>query len=114
MDNVLSCQPGVCFILDVASTENWQNKISQGRGWAYGGELLFQKKMGNTTGWIACSLTWNYRRFDDINDGKFFPFKYDRRHDVSVVLSQELSEQWSLYGGWIYGSGNAYSLQDPY
>ena len=114
MNNVLSYQPGVSFILDVASTENWQNKISQGRGWAYGGEFLFQKKMGSMTGWIAYSLTWNYRRFDDINDGKIFPFKYDRRHDVSVVLTQELSEKWSLSGVWIYGSGNAYSLQDTY
>ena len=114
MNNVLSYQPGVSFILDVASTENWQNKISQGRGWAYGGEFLFQKKSGRTTGWIAYTLSWNYRRFDDINDGKIFPFKYDRRHDVSVVLAQQLSEKWSLSGVWIYGSGNAYSLPDTY
>mgnify|MGYP001943124964 CR=1 FL=1 len=114
MDKVLSYQPGVSFILDVASTNDWQDKISQGRGWAYGGEFRLEKKAGKTTGWASYTLAWNYRQFDNINQGTKFPFKYDRRHDISIVLSHELSPRWSISGIWVYGSGNAYSLPDTY
>ncbi len=114
MDHVLSYQPGVSFILDVASSEDWQSKIAQGRGWSYGAEFLFQKKHGRTTGWIAYTLSWNYRQFDEINNGERFPFKYDRRHDISVVLSHELTDRWEVSGVWIYGTGNAYSIPDSY
>lgn len=114
MNNVLSYQPGVSFILDVASSNDWQDKISQGRGWAYGGEFLFQKKVGKTTGWVSYTQSWNLRQFDRINAGERYPFKYDRRHDLSVILAHELSSRWSVSGVWIYGTGNAYSLPDTY
>ena len=73
-----------------------------------------EKKAGKTTGWASYTLAWNYRQFDNINQGTKFPFKYDRRHDISIVLSHELSPRWSISGIWVYGSGNAYSLPDTY
>jgi len=114
MDHVLSYQPGVSFILDVASTSDWQDKISQGTGWAYGGEFHLRKKSGKTTGWASYTLSWNNRQFADINRGEIFPFKYDRRHDVSIALTQELSPKWTVSGIWIYGTGHAFSLPDTY
>ncbi len=114
MNNVLSYQPGVSFILDVASSHDWQSSIAQGRGWAYGAEFLFKKKYGRTSGWVGYTLSWNYRQFDEINQGEKFPFTYDRRHDLSLVLSHELSDRWSVSGVWIYGTGNAYSVPDRY
>lgn len=114
MDHVLSYKPGVSFIIDPVSSSDWQDKITQGRGWSYGTEFLFQKKYGRTTGWLAYTLSWNNRQFDEINRGEVFPFKYDRRHDLSVVLSHELSERWSFSGAWIYGTGNAYSIPDTH
>jgi len=114
MENVLSYKPGVSFILDAASSVDWQDKITQGFGWSYGAEFLFQKKYGRTTGWLAYTLSWNDRRFDEINRGEIFPFKYDRRHDFSAVLSHDLSKRWSFSGAWVYGTGNAFSLPDTY
>ncbi len=114
MNHVLSYKPGVSFIIDPVTTADWQEKITQGRGWSYGAEFLFQKKFGRTTGWLAYTLSWNNRQFDGINRGEVFPFKYDRRHDISVVLSQDLSDRWSFSGAWIYGTGNAYSIPDSY
>lgn len=114
MNHVLSYKPGVSFIVDPVSASDWQEKITQGRGWSYGAEFLFQKKFGRTTGWVAYTLSWNNRQFDEINKGKVFPFKYDRRHDISVVLSHDLSDKWSFSGAWIYGTGNAYSIPDTY
>ncbi|GAA5219631.1 TonB-dependent receptor [Membranihabitans marinus] len=110
MDNVLSYRPGVSFIL--GADTDWEDKITQGRGNSYGLEMLFQKKFGKTTGWIAYTLSWNNRQFDEINRGRWYPYKFDRRHDISVVLSHEISKKWSMSTAWIYGTGNAYSVPE--
>jgi hypothetical protein len=47
---------------------------------------------------------------DMINDGEPFHPRYDRRHDISVVMIYDLAKKWSLTGTWIYGTGNAASL----
>jgi hypothetical protein len=69
-----------------------------------------QKKNGKTTGWVGYTLSWNWRKFDDINGGKWFPYRYDRRHDLSLVISHQFNRKFSLSGTWIYGTGNAITL----
>ncbi|MDO1447042.1 TonB-dependent receptor [Rhodocytophaga aerolata] len=81
-----------------------------GRGWGYGNEIYLEKREGRTTGWVGYTLSWTYRKFNDINNGNpFFP-RYDRRHDVSAVLIHELSRRLSITTTWVYGTGNAISL----
>jgi hypothetical protein len=89
---------------------DWQSKIAMGHGWAYGGEFFLQKKYGKTTGWIGYTLSWNKRQFDDLNFGKVFPFKYDRRHDVSFVVTHEFSKKIDCGLVWVYGTGNATTM----
>ena len=108
MDDVLSFKEGASFLFDFNS--DWQDKVTQGKGEAYGLELLLQKKLGKTSGWIGYTLSWNNRIFDDINGGKKFPFRYDRRHDISVVAVHELSDHLTLSGAWVFGTGNALTL----
>ena len=87
-----------------------------GRGKSYGNEAYLEKIKGRTTGWIGYTLSWTYRKFagenpeDAINDGNWFPTRYDRRHDLSVVLLHQLSKRINLTGAFTYGTGNAYSL----
>jgi hypothetical protein len=90
--------------------DNLQDEFVFGRGWSYGNEIYLEKRQGRTTGWIGYSLAWTWRQFDDINGGrKFFP-RYDRRHDISVVLMHQINKRLSLTGTWVYGSGNAITL----
>ncbi len=89
---------------------DWENDITQGDGEAYGAELFIQKKKGRLTGWIGYTLAWAWRQFDDINFGKKFPYKYDRRHDFSIVATYKLSDRVQLSGAWVYGTGNAITL----
>lgn len=108
MNNVISFKPGASFLFDLNA--DWQDKVTQGFGESYGLELFLQKKKGKTTGWIGYTLAWNNRQFDEINGGEKFPFRYDRRHDFSAVVSHDLTERWSLSAAWIYGTGNAVTL----
>ncbi len=77
-----------------------------GTGESYGLELFLNKQYGNLTGWIGYTLARTQRMFPQINGGKVYPAKYDRRHDFNLVLSYKLSEKWTFGGTWIYATGN--------
>jgi hypothetical protein len=109
MDDVLSFKEGASFLFGLEN--DWQDKVTQGTGDTYGLEFFIQKKKGRTTGWLGYTLAWNWRRFDDINGGKRFPFRYDRRHDISLVVSHKISERVSASAAWVYGTGNAVTLE---
>ncbi len=108
MDNVISYKEGANYLFDLES--NWEDKITQGDGTSYGAELFLQKKTGRLTGWIGYTLSWNWRQFDEINQGDRFPFRYDRRHDFSIVGAYELGPKVNLSATWSYGTGNAVTL----
>lgn len=81
-----------------------------GKGWSYGTELFLNKTRGKWTGWVGYTLSWTWRHFPQLNDGTKFPAKYDRRHDLSVVVSYEKSRKWKFGAVFVYATGNATSL----
>lgn len=83
-----------------------------GRGWAYGTEVYLEKKKGRLTGWIGYTLSYTWRQFKTINFGEAFHPRYDRRHDISVVMIYKISNRLNLSTTWVYGSGNAISLPE--
>lgn len=107
MNNLLEYKEGAEFF---GLNSDWQSKITFGEGTTYGIELFLQKKKGNTTGWIGYTLAWSKREFDELNNGKEYPYKYDRRHDISLVLNHKISESFDASLTWVYGTGNAISL----
>ena len=108
MRNLIEFREGADFV--GTSDANYEAKITSGDGWAYGGELFLQKKTGKTTGWIGYTLAWNNRRFPELNQGRLFPYKYDRRHDFKLVVIHEFSPTLTLSGTFVYGTGNATTL----
>lgn len=103
MQGVIEYEDGASFL---NTTSDWQDKVASGEGRSYGLEVLLQKKTGKTTGWIGYTLSKTERRFDEVNFGRWFPFRYDRRHDVSVIAVHQLSERIDLSGTWVFGTGN--------
>ncbi len=85
----------------------WERRVEVGHGKAYGLETLVRKREGRLTGWVAYTLARSTRRFDGIDDGKQFPYQYDRRHDLALTASYQLTKRWALSGTWVYASGNA-------
>ncbi|MBG8552505.1 TonB-dependent receptor [Hymenobacter guriensis] len=108
MHNLIEYREGASFL--GTTDNNWESKVTSGRGWAYGGEIFLQKKSGRTTGWIGYTLAWSERKFPELNQGRLFPFKYDRRHDASLVVIHKLKENLLLSGTWVYGTGNGVTL----
>lgn len=87
-----------------------EERLLKGNGESYGGEILFKKNKGKLTGWISYSLGWSYRKFPDINDGRRFPSKHDRRHDLSVVANYQINKRWDCSAVFVYATGNAFTM----
>jgi outer membrane cobalamin receptor len=108
MYNLIDYKDGTSF-LNVQT--DWRDKVAKGgRGKSYGAELLAQKKVGKVTGWVGYTLSWTYRQFDGLNYGKWYPYKYDRRHDVSVAMTHAWNDRMDFSAVWVYGTGNAITL----
>lgn len=107
MKNIIEYFDGANF---VNTSSDWQRKVEAGIGKSYGAEFLLQRKEGKFTGWIGYTLSWTNRTFPTINFGRTFPYKYDRRHDISFVLSYKINEKIDFSGTWVYASGNAITL----
>lgn len=107
MQNIIEYKEGASYL---SNSNNWEDQVESGHGWSYGGELFVQKKQGKTTGWLGYTLSWTKRQFEEINFGKVFPFRYDRRHDVSLAIVHRISDRVDISGTWVYGTGNAVSL----
>ncbi|MBK0403974.1 TonB-dependent receptor [Adhaeribacter sp. BT258] len=89
---------------------NLDQEFIFGKGYSYGSEFYFEKKTGKTTGWLGYTLSWTNRKFPDINQGKIFPTRFDRRHDVTFVVLHQLNKRLNLTGSWVYGTGSSYSV----
>ncbi len=107
MKDIIDYLDGANFI---GQATNWEKKVAQGRGWSYGAEFFLQKKKGKYTGWVGYTLSWTNRQFAEINFGKAYPYKYDRRHDISIVNLYKISNKADIGVTWVYGTGNAISL----
>lgn len=113
-ENTLGYTEGASFLLidDPTGAEevNWEENVTSGQAWAYGVEFLVQRKTGRMTGWVGYTLSWAQLQFDELNNGEKFFARYDRRHDVSVVVTYEISDRLQISGTWVYGTGNAITL----
>ena len=112
--NVIAYKEGANFLMiddpTDASEVKWEDNITSGFGKSYGIEFLAHKKSGKFSGWVGYTLSWTKLQFDELNQGKEFYARYDRRHDISVVAVYELSKGITLSGTWVYGTGNAITL----
>jgi outer membrane receptor for ferrienterochelin and colicin len=115
MDNLIEYKEGASFFSGFDETNNsaraWENKIETGgKGESYGMEVLLRKNIGKTTGWIGYTLSWSTRQFENINFGQEFPYSYDRRHDIGIVVTHAFNERIDIGATWVYGTGNSYTL----
>jgi hypothetical protein len=101
MGNLIEYREGTNLILN----DNFEEQLLQGSGRSYGAELLVRREEGKFTGWLAYTLSWSKRQFDELNLGKEFWAKYDRRHALSLVMNYDFSRKYALSAIWEYASG---------
>ncbi len=102
-DNLLDYKDGAELLFN----NTIETELLTGRGRAYGMEILIRKSKGKFTGWLGYTLSRTERQVDDINNNEFYPSNYDKLHDLSLVLSYQLSPKWDISSNFAYMSGRA-------
>ena len=114
MNNLINYKEGASFLLLNDPTSNnrvrWEDNVTVGGGYSYGAEFLLQKKVGKFSGWAGYTLSWTKWQFDELNFGKeFFP-RYDRRNDISLVGIYDIKPNITVSAVWVFGTGNALTM----
>lgn len=90
--------------------------LIQGKGIAYGSEILLKKKTGRLYGWVAYTYSRSYKYFDGssslvkINDGKKFLSVFDQPHQLAVILNIQISPNLTLSSNFVYNSGRPITI----
>lgn len=105
MRNLVELNEGTVVFLK----DDFESELVTGKGEAYGLEFFLQRSSGKLTGWIGYTLSWSWRHFDKINQGKPFLAKYDRRHDFSLVASYDIGKRIAISGVWVYATGQRFT-----
>ncbi|HDQ15794.1 MAG TPA: TonB-dependent receptor, partial [Bacteroidetes bacterium] len=115
MDGIIEYKEGESFFSDSEIEEDgqiWENKIEIGEGWSYGAEFFIHKKFGKMNGWIGYTLSWSERQFPEIAFGQVFPYRYDRRHDIGILMLYKVNDKIDIGLTWVYGTGIAVTLAE--
>jgi hypothetical protein len=105
MNQLIGYEEGTNLFLNT----DFESKLIQGKGKAYGLEFLLRKNSGKLTGWISYTLSWSHRQFDEINQSLWFPSRYDRRHNGAIVAQYAFNGRWAASLVWEYISGSRFT-----
>ena len=92
------------------ANNNWEQNVESGMGRSYGVEYMFEKNGTHFSWQAAYTRSWSWRRFNSINNGKEFPYKYDHRNTANFAASWAVSPHMNVSGSWTFATGNMYSL----
>jgi hypothetical protein len=84
-----------------------ESQILIGKGRSYGFELYLKKKYGKFSGWVSYTLAKTENRINGISNFSWYPARYDRTHDISIVTMYKAGKRLILSGVWTYATGNA-------
>jgi hypothetical protein len=92
--------------------DNIDNQLTFGNGYSYGAEFFLKKTSGDFNGWIGYTWSRTMRIFPEIDGGRPFPAKYDRRNDLSIALQYDITSRLNVGVIFVYATGNAISLPE--
>jgi len=109
MFNLITYKPGANFFR--LGFENWEYAVEKnGFGQSYGLEIFVRKKKGTLTGQLSYTWAKSTRKFEEINNGKPYPFRYDRRHTIHWITNYHFDPNKTFSASWSYGSGYPVSM----
>ncbi|MCX6198538.1 MAG: TonB-dependent receptor [Bacteroidetes bacterium] len=89
------------------ANEAVETELLYGVGRAYGAEFFFKKKEGKFTGWVSYTFSRSERKFPTVNRETWFASRYDRTHDLSIVLMYDITPRINVSATWVYYTGLA-------
>jgi hypothetical protein len=112
-ENVLDYKPGADFILK----PNLETQVLQGKGMAYGLEVMLSKKKGDLTGWLGYTYSRSLNQIkqsdryeEQVNGGKWYPNNFDRPHsfNASLIIGQGAHHEFGFT--MVYNTGRPFTV----
>ncbi len=108
-DGLIEYSEGANFL------NNWEDNITSGQGDSYGLEILLEHNMPTTNFWLAYTLSYANRQFENINFGRTYPYRLDRRHSVNLNARHQFNKWLGASLSWVYTTGFAFNIpQEEY
>jgi hypothetical protein len=105
--DILDYKGGAVLLMN----DHLETDIIDGKGKAYGVELMIRKQAGTITGWISYTYSRALMKVDSpyeserVNGGRYFPANYDKPHDLKVVTNLKFSRRLNVSSIFVYNTG---------
>lgn len=105
LDGQADFEPGADLVLNNFIDE----EFLQGKGTAYGLEVLLERRLDDWGGWLSYTWANTDRTIDGINDGEPFSPQFDVTHELSLTASYEFNEYWNASFIFVYATGQPFT-----
>ena len=105
-DNLIDYIDGADLVLNPLV----EGQILAGTGRAYGAEFQLKKPAGRFSGWVSYTLARTERLTAGINNGAWYPSRFDQLHNFNVTGFYDLSERITLSATFVYNTGTPLTL----
>ena len=82
-----------------------EGELRFGNSFSYGAEFMLKFKYPKLNGWLSYTYTHTMREINTINDGEPYPAPYNKPHDLSIVLSYDITKRLTASSTWVYATG---------
>lgn len=82
-----------------------EGELRFGSASSYGAELMLRLKYPKLGGWFSYTYSRTFREINTINENEPYPAPYDKPHNLSVVLTYNLTDRLTASGTWVYATG---------
>jgi hypothetical protein len=92
------------------NNDSIEKKIIAGKGWSYGAELMAEKKYEKWKVLLSYTLSWSWRQYDSLYNGSKQPYRYDRRHNLNLLVQYQPAKKLELSMLWHFNTGDWITL----
>lgn len=84
-----------------------EGDLLNGKGRAYGAEFFVKRNTGVINGWVSYTLAKTERQVAGINNGNWYPTRFDKRHTVTSVILYDppVAKRWNFSATFTFASG---------
>ena len=90
---------------EILINELIEGDLLSGIGRAYGMEVYLKKNEGRLNGWISYTLARSELKTVGINNGDWYPTRFDQTHNLKIASFYEIDKQWSVSTNFSYITG---------
>ena len=82
-----------------------EGELLSADGRAYGMEVQIEKKKGKFSGWMSYTLSRSELQAEGVNNGEWYPSRFDQTHSFSTTAFYELNKRWTFSANFVLNSG---------